>query len=698
MGIELNKEQLEALTAIQVFLHDDALDAFILRGGAGTGKTTLIAKLVEALAGMNLSCKLLAPTGRAARIVGNKVRALVGETGYESKTIHAAIYSLKQVEVNEEAESANDPGLRMIFPLRADEPDVSLFVVDESSMVGDKEAKGDLVRFGSGRLLMDLVTFSRARRPGRGSDRLAKLLFVGDAVQLPPVGETVSPALSEQYLKDEFGLRVAAFELRTVMRQAQGSAILVRATELRNAVTAGSYNEFSLQPDQQDIQQADTTGVLELILHGIKSKESTVAVVHSNAAALDYNRSIRQQRWGDAKLAVQTGDTLLVNKNAPGIGLSNGDLIRVMRVGAAECVGVSIRGGFRPELRFREVTVAFREADGQVVELDCRILENLLDSPHRELEPVEVRALLVHFRQRHPDLHPKSDEFRAAIRDDPYFGAVQVKYGYAMTCHKAQGGEWDTAIVDFSAMMGTRNATFFRWAYTAITRARKTLVVVNPPNFSATSAMAWVAAGQTPSTPAQPDLDELRADPDWDRFSFSAGIAPLMVIHQRLRSVWKAQGIEVEQLQHLQYQERYTLSRDGKRAIVQYYYDGKHRVGKAGPVPDAWSDRELTEDAITSVQALGRGGSPGQLEPFISEFLDKLDAALASSAIRRHACESLPYRLRVGFTDGLRRGRIDFSYNGNSTWTTAQEVGGPGSSQGLYEEVQNLMAETGEPE
>ncbi|THD09667.1 hypothetical protein B1991_01815 [Rhodanobacter lindaniclasticus] len=696
--MELNREQIEALKAVQVFLRDDALNAFILRGSAGTGKTTLIAKLVGALAEMNLSCQLLAPTGRAARIMGNKVRAIVGETGYESRTIHSAIYSLKQVEVNEEAESANDPGLRMIFPLRSDEPGVSLFVVDESSMVGDKEAKGDLVRFGSGRLLMDLVTFSRARRPGRGGDQLAKLLFVGDAVQLPPVGETFSPALSEQYLKEEFGLRVAAFELKTVMRQAQGSAILDRATALRDAVTAESYNEFSLQSDQQDIRQADMAGALELILHGIKSKESTVAVVHSNAAALDYNRSIRQRRWGDAELVVQTGDTLLVNKNSPATRLSNGDLIRVMRVGNAERVAVSIRGGFRPELRFRDVAVAFRAADGQVVQRDCWILENLLDSPHRELGPVEVRALLVHFRQRHPNLHPKSDEFRATIRDDPYFGALQVKYGYAMTCHKAQGGEWDTAIVDFSAMMGTRNATFFRWAYTAITRARKTLVVVNPPNFSATSAIVWAAAGQTSSAPAQPGLEEIKVDPDWDRFSFSAGIAPLMVIHQQLRSVWRAQGIEVDQLQHLQYQERYTLSRDGKRAIVQYYYDGKYRVGKAGPVPNASSDRELAEDALTSMQSLGRGGSPGQLEPFISEFLVKLDAALVGSAIRRNACESLPYRLRVGVTDGLRRGKIDFSYNGKSTWTMAQEVGGPGSSQGLYEEVQNLMAETGESE
>lgn len=698
MELQLNSEQTEALNAIRAFLRNDALDAFILRGSAGTGKTSLIAKLVEALAASRLSCAMLAPTGRAARILGNKVRTTVGETGYESKTIHSVIYSLRRIEVNEEAESANDPGLRMIFPLKQDEPSVSVFIVDESSMVGDKEMHGDLVRFGSGRLLTDLVTYARSKLPGRGGEPLTKLVFVGDPVQLPPVGENFSPALSEQYLQDEYALRVGVFDLKFVMRQAQDSAILQRATEIRDAVSAAQFNHFSLQSNQQDIRQADATGALDLIIQALRDKSSSVAVVHSNASARDYNRSIRQRLWGNADLPIRVADTLLINKNSMAHGLSNGDLVKVTRVGAPEHVTVTIRGGFQPVLWFRDVTVAFREGDGEVIQKDCLVLENLLESPHRELEPIEVRALLVHFRKRHPDMHPKSDEFRKALKGDPYFNALQVKYGYAMTCHKAQGGEWDTAIVDFSANMGSRNANFFRWAYTAITRARKSLIVVNPPSFTATSAIAWAATAPISSAARQPDLDELRADPDWNRFSFSPGIAPLMVIHQQLRSVWKAQGIEVEHLQHLQYLERYTVSRGDKRASVQYYYDGKHRVGKAGVLPNAASEHELAEDALTSIRVLGRGETPDQAEPFISEFLEKLDAAITGSTIRRDTYESLPYRLRVSFSEGHRRGKIDFSYNGKSTWTTAQEVGEPGSTHGLYEEVQRRMAGMEGPE
>lgn len=692
--IELNGEQTEALNKITAFVRDDSMDAFILCGSAGTGKTTLIAKLVEALAAMKVSCTALAPTGRAARILGNKLQVIADGSGCASRTIHAEIYSLKQVEVNEEAESANDPGLRMIFPLKQDEPTVSLYIVDESSMVGDKESRQDLVRFGSGRLLADLVAFSRSNRPGRTNDQVAKLLFVGDAVQLPPVGENQSPALSEGYLKDEFGLRVGVFELSTVMRQAEGSSILGHATKLRDAVAAGRFNEFSLATTEQDIQQADASGAVERILADVANKASSVAVVRTNAAALDYNRSIRQRLWGDADLPVQIGDILLVNKNSPTHLLNNGDLVKVMRVGKAERIPVPISGGFRPELRFRDVTVAYRDGDGGVIHQPCFLLENLLDSRERELPPAETRALLVHFRTRHPSLHPKSDAFRQALKRDPYFNALQVKYGYAMTCHKAQGGEWDTAIVDFAATGGTRNEGFFRWAYTAITRAKKSLVVVNPPSFSATSGIAWATAPISPSAARQPDLEELTADPDWNRLSFSTGIAPLMVVHQQLRSVWKVQGIEIGQLQHLQYLERYTVTRDGKRAAVQYYYDSKFRVGKSGVVPNAMSDGELAHDALAAIGALGGGAVPNKMEPFVSEFLARLDAAIADSAIRRDGCESLPYRLRVTFSDGSRRGQIDFSYNGKRTWTTAQEVGGPGSTQGLYDEVQRHLAES----
>ena len=692
MAIQLTGEQSAALDAIKSFLLDDSRDAFVLRGSAGTGKTTLIAKLVNTLEEMNLSCSLLAPTGRAARILGNKIKQITGNPGYEGLTIHRAIYTLTHLEVNEGAETANDPGVRMIFPLKEEESVVSLFVIDESSMVGDKENHGDFMQFGSGRLLMDIVTFARMSRPGRTKDHLTKLLFVGDPVQLPPVGENASPALSDAYLSEQFELKVDSFDLKTVMRQAQDSAILDRATELRDAMLAERFNKFSLQPNGQDIEQVDARRAVDLIVQGLQTKASNVAVVHSNATALEYNRNIRDRRWGDASLPIQIGETLLINKNSTTHLLSNGDLVKVMEVGAdAQCVPANLKGGHHVELWFRNVTVAFRDADGSIIQTNCLVLENLLDSPHRELTPLEQRALLVDFRKRHPDLHPKSAEFRRTIRNDPYFNALQVKYGYAMTCHKAQGGEWNTVIVDFESNAGSRNASFFRWAYTAITRAAKKLIIVNPPDFTPVSAMDWGRSSGASVKPGQAGLQELTADPDWQRLSFTPAIAPLMQTHQQLRLVWGAQGIEIEQLQHLQYCERYTLSRNGKRAIVQYYYNGRLQVGRSGSVPGALSDSQLAEDALTSLGALAAKSGTEQPNQFIQEFLGGLDAAIASSEIQRIGQKPMPYRLRVSFADAYRKGEIDFTYDGAFTWTAAQEVGGPGSSHGLYEEVQSLM-------
>jgi hypothetical protein len=691
--MELTKEQSAALDAIKSFLRDDTQDVFILRGSAGTGKTTLIASLVDTLEDMNLSCALLAPTGRAARILGNKIKQITGKLGYESSTIHRAIYALSKLEVNEGAEAANDPGMRMIFPLKEEEATVSLFVIDESSMVGDKESRGDVMQFGSGRLLKDIVTFARMSRPGRTRDHLTKLLFVGDPAQLPPVGENLSPALSDTYLSQEYRLQVGSFELAEVMRQAQDSAILDRATELRDALQTEQFNTFSLQPNQQDIEQVDALGAVDLIVEGLQAKDSNVAVVYSNATALEYNRHIRERRWGDANLSIRVGDTLLVNRNSTLYVLSNGDLIKVTHVALqAKTVPVHLKGGHQVELSFREVTIAYRDGNGSVIQTDCLVLENLLESPHRELTPLEQRALLVDFRKRHPTLDPKSPAFKNAIREDAYFNALQVKYGYAMTCHKAQGGEWNTVIVDFGSKAGVRNAAFFRWAYTAITRAAKKLIVVNPPDFTAASTIAW-SQPTAPSIPsAQAVQQDFSSDPDWHRLSFSAATAPLMATHQQLRLVWAAQGIGIEQLQHLQYCERYTLVRDDKRARVQYHYDKNHVGGRAVVAPGTLSDGVLADDALISLQALaGKQEAPAQADGFIQEFLNRLDTSLEGSSIRRTGHKAMPYRLRVSLADANRKGDIDFTYDGSETWTAAQEVGGPGSSNGLYDEVQALM-------
>jgi hypothetical protein len=691
MKIELTLEQSQAVEAIRSFFIDDAADVFVLAGSAGSGKTTMIARLVEIAAEMKLSCALAAPTGRAARILGDKVAQA---TGWEvqAKTIHSLIFALDRLEVNEEAEAANDPGLRWFFPLAEDEPAMSVLIVDEASMVGDREVRGDVIRFGSGRLLKDLVTFARSRRRMGSDDRLVKLLFVGDPAQLPPVGEAESPALSPQRLEAEFGLSVSTFQLETVMRQREGSAILERATEIRKAIAADVFNALSLQPDGEEIVQIESEVAFDVLERSVRSRGSSVVVVRSNAAALEYNRGIRERLWGDASRPVQVGDILLVNRNAHLVSLRNGDLVKVLDVmPASERASVPVKGGGNVELSFRDATVAYREADGTVVRLPCKILENLLDSPGRELTPLEQRALLVNFRQRNPHLKPRSREFAKNLRADPYFNAVQVKFGYAMTCHKAQGGEWDNVLVDFADGGGVRNRAFFRWAYTAITRAKRRLYVVEPPDFDVISEDMWGETKIAEEVACTSETETANLDPDWDRFSFSPATARLLPRHRQLREYWSALGIEVTSLRHLEYCERYILVRGGATAELQYYYNGKNLLRRFGPTPGTRSDKRLLAEALSAFDALEDTGEREAPDEFVADFLERLDASIEGSGIRRTSFKLMPYRLRVSFADDSRRGDIDFTFDGSKTWTAAQEVGGQGASGGLYSEIQRSM-------
>ncbi len=567
-------------------------------------------------------------------------------------------------------------------------------------MVGDVEDKQDVLRFGSGRLLADLIEYSRLGRPGRvASDPGAKLVFVGDPAQLPPVGQTLSPALSADYLGKEFGLSCTGFELTEVHRQAAGSVILERASAIRESIAAKRFNAFNLEPSGEALLAEQIPESVARVVEGYRNGGgSSVLITYTNAKALELNRSVRGRLWGDELAEVRAGDQLLVNHNSHRCGLSNGDLVRVLDVAAAPTRRtVPMRGVEPVDLSFRQATVAYRSANGEVSRIACLLLENLLQSKERALSPVEQRALLVDFRQRYPELKPGTAEFGAAIRDDPWFNALQVKYGYALTCHKAQGGEWDAAVVNFESGRGAHNEDFFRWAYTAITRAKRTLVTIGAPSFDAYTGMDWgsIAAPADPADHGGNAEAERRADPDWDRYSFSSDMAGIFEHHRRLRDALREQGITVDALDHLQYCERYRLRRDAEIASVQYWYKGDGKVSRVGPAAGNRSgDAVLVEAALAAMHEalLGTDTAGEEIEdPFVRAFLELVEQTTADAGIRIVSKEVRPYRLRIRFTDGARRGEIDFCYDGTPKWTKVQEVGGPGKSQGLIDRVRSLL-------
>ncbi|EGJ09052.1 ATP-dependent DNA helicase [Rubrivivax benzoatilyticus] len=720
--ITLTPSQSRAMAAFRAFLDGDA-ECFLLKGSAGTGKTTLIRAMLAHLDATGRSARTLAPTGRAARILNAKIEA----SGHSAGTVHGELYALKTIHVHEQARDRNDPGLRFVFPLKDSESTDTVFIVDEASMVGDKETREDLYQFGSGRVLLDLVTYARLARHGRErrEPRDPRIVLVGDPAQLPPVGDRQSPALSARYIEQTFGLRCEEHELTEVMRQAGDSAVLDRATTLRGAIARRDFNSFALPPAPGEIEHVAVGSAIGEVVQGLDAGSSVVLVTQANAAARDLNRAVRERRWGDEDRAPRVGDRLLVNKNAPLHDVRNGDIVGLLRLAAApEVRHVPIRGVEQAvRLAFREVTLLCEHPDGSAREVDARILENLLDSPERELSPVEQRALLVDFRQRHPHLRPNTAEFGAALRQDPWFNALQVKYGYALTCHKAQGGEWDTAIVDFGGVgSGRRSEGFFRWAYTAVTRARRRLLLVSPPSFRAVSALRFVgapavAALPVAATPArtapepsaavgivgEPRVagctasvaasNEPAADPDWARFGFQAGQEPLFAHHRRLRDALAGVGVQVLRVQHGQYFERYLLGRDGAQAALQYYYKGDMRVSSVKAVPGSRADAVLLQTCLArcSEALLPGAAAPADADPFHDDFRSELQAALAGIGLRIVATEPGSYRLRCTIEGDGRRGRVDFHHDGRKRWTRATEVGAPGSSLGIFEQVRKAL-------
>lgn len=715
--IELNSQQLVALSKIQDFLIDDSLDVFILRGSAGTGKTTLIAKLIEHLNEVKQTYALLAPTGRASRILSAKVKQITN-TQIEGSTVHRMIYHLDKIVTNDnEVLSINDPALRFHYPLKEDESTVNLFIIDEASMIGDKENKGDVIQFGSGKLLKDILNFCRVARFNRSNDHTTKIIFVGDIAQLPPVGENFSPALSEKYLSDEYNIKSIAFDLTEVMRQVSDSSILMQATNIRNAITENIFNNFKIEVNNKDVYSFDYNQALIWIVDNIINIKSSVAVVYSNEKALGYNRSIREKLHGGADVSIKTGDFLLVNKNSTLHQLNNGDLVKVVSVNPrVEKHSILLKtkneqGNIEEkliDLMFRQISVAYRSINGNI-QVCCFILENLLDSPNRELSPLEIRALYVDFLIRNPQAKDNKALKKELLKTDLYFNALQVKYGYAVTCHKAQGGEWENVLVDFSGIKGLQNKQFFQWAYTAITRSSQNLIVVNAPKFSSLSVMNWGDfIEQKPETKNEVIQDlysviiENKKDkPDnlvSENLEITVDLKQLQVFHLKLTQYWKEIGFIIINLEHLQYCERYTLSCDNKIIQVQYYYNGKFKISRYEILPNQDIDNDLSQKILSAFNNISNNNIPNvnKNNKFIEDFLQTLDKILSQSPIKRESYKVMPYRLRIAFSDEKRKGELDFNFNGKQNWTTVQEVGGIGATNGLFQEISMLIKNSGE--
>ncbi|MBN3583415.1 AAA family ATPase [Algoriphagus aestuarii] len=431
------------------FLSKDATSkpTFVLRGYAGTGKTSVISALVRSLPRLNMKALLLAPTGRAAKVMGNYSKRA-------AFTIHKIIYKPK----------GEDGSLGMGFVLQKNYFKDTVFIVDESSMLADDGGM-------SGNLLGDLIRFTFQ---GSGN----RLILVGDTAQLPPVGSEYSPALESSYLQRYFRLEASQIELTEVMRQKLESGILFNATNLRD----------QLKSEQPKIQITtnlfkDTfkmTG--EKLEDGLRyaydkfGTENTTIVTRSNKAAVQYNLYIRKviHFFEDE---ISTGDLLMIVKNnytymaeSDKVNfLANGDMAEVMKIRS-----------FEELYEFRFATLELRLLDyPDEPHFEAKVLLDTLYSPSPSLTRDQYRNLYQQVSEDYADVASKIERMEL-IRKDPYLNALQVKFAYALTCHKAQGGQWKAVFVDQGYLKEDQvDKEFTRWLYTAVTRATEELYLVN---------------------------------------------------------------------------------------------------------------------------------------------------------------------------------------------------------------------------
>ncbi len=459
--------QYEPTDCQDVFLHQaaefltaDEGDILVLNGYAGTGKTTAISAVITGLKEFEVPCVLLAPTGRAAKVLSMY-------SGMSAYTVHKQIYRQKSVGENGFGQ----------FSLAPNKLKDALFIVDEVSLIGiDGGSQQTNVQFGTGNLLEDLVTYVRN---GLG----CRLILIGDSAQLPPVGHEYSPALSHEYM-DHFG-GVSWAELTTVVRQQKDSGILYNATILRTVIAEDYESGGALFPIENlelstdgftDIQRINGGELIEALTDAYDryGEDETIVLSRSNKRANRYNAGIRSQiQYKEERLV--RGDKLMVVKNCYQFiedmkdmdYIANGDIVNLLSINHYED---------RYGLHFAQARLSFPDYNDQ--EISAKVCLDTLESESASLTYEQRNALYQGVLADYAHLTTKKKRYDA-VREDLFYNALQLKYANAITCHKSQGGQWRCVFIDNPFWQEYFTADDYKWLYTAITRAVEKVYLVN---------------------------------------------------------------------------------------------------------------------------------------------------------------------------------------------------------------------------
>ena len=504
----LTADQSEMINKLQVFLETKGKNIFLLKGYAGTGKTFLTKGITEYLTAIGRDAVLCAPTGKASRVLELKSK-------YPASTIHNTIYYAETIKERTIDDIKGSEVYKFYFKLSENNHSTdTVYIVDEASMVSNNINELENIQFGSGRLLDDLFDFINFDH----NDHNKKIIFIGDSAQLPPVGydkKVGSPALNEKYIRERYNVTVDSFELKEIVRQKSESGVIINSQKLRQSISEGLYNHLDFETNDKDIFKFSAQKFLDKyydVTQGNR-KRNTVVLAYKNSEVFSLNNSIRQLIINNSKNfniyvdripPIQNNEILIVTKTAlvQGESVKNGEIIEVETVDSEiESVTIKLKikdkegkvSSVPVELQFQDLTFRLKKNNECTLLLRGKFLLNNIFLYKKFDENCINRALYIFFKMRHRELDVKTNPsiYYSELRIDPYFNAVRISFGYAMTVHKSQGSEWENVFIYFDPNTKKTNENYFRWMYTAVTRSSKKLFLINPPRISVTQKMKF---------------------------------------------------------------------------------------------------------------------------------------------------------------------------------------------------------------
>jgi hypothetical protein len=747
----LTSEQSLLLDKLDKFLSDNST-CFLLKGYAGTGKTFMMKGLTDFLAETKRTFRIAAPTGRAAKVILQK-------TKHKAYTIHKTIYSDKDLKEYKTKDEDGTETFKFYYELRNNkDPDNTVYIIDEASMLSDSYSEGEFFRFGSGYLLKDLIRYINFDNNNHNK----KVIFIGDNAQLPPVNMNFSPALDSNYLKKNHNLISSEFELTEVVRQNVNSGILHNATKLRQSLKENIFNQLDIETNFKDIHKIrDEEELLSKYLqscnYGID--EETIIIAYSNILVKHYNELIRAHFFPNKNKVTEGDKVLLVrnNYNYYGIELQNGNFGIIKKIKGESESRTTILSKILSkeklkvpvEVVYRNVEVKFNDIE-QVI--DCKIVENLLYSKDRDISSDEQKAIYIDFWLRNPKLNqikqllhaktinheklkelveqlspndinadilekikkfqkeyfsnPSNDQIREisvnilknALKSDPYFNALHVKFGYAVTCHKAQGGEWANVFLNCKTSVGRFNSGYFRWLYTGITRAKERLFIINEPHFTIGSDLQL------------PKVENLK--PRQDTLVLNPGVLKLEIpfdcsnetpfvkhLYLAISECLKDENISINNIRHTSYLEHYTFSKGSETAIFKISYNGQNKITS---IQKPANISEFIENIYAKLIQLHnktiiiaeQKNEVSNIEfefeqAFLKEFYENIKNKLEPLNFHITKIEHKPYHEIYDIKKGGLRATYKFWYDGKFKFTKTEII--PSKTTGLVEEINGLL-------